>query len=136
MIVSESEANRFTALMRTGQIAFIKGERRKAHQYWREAATLDPYDEEVWEKLLAVVETNADRRACLENILAINPKNEWAAHQVAALAAHRDGTSPARPADWSRLRRVLVFAGILVKYGLLGVALGLLISAVVQGVGL
>lgn len=122
--------------MRAGQIAFVKGQRRQAHHYWREAAVLDPFAEDVWVKLLNVVETDADRRACLHNILATNPKNHWASRQLAALDAHRNGTASGRPVVATRLRVMLAAAFVVVKYGVLGVALGLAISAMIQRGGL
>lgn len=135
-MLAVSDENRFDALMKAGRVAFIRGQRRKAHHYWREAATLEPHTEDVWEKLLSVVETDADRRTCLENMLAINPKNDWAARQLAALNAHRDGTAPGRPAYTGRLRRFAGGVFVVVKYGVLGIALGLAISAFIQRTGI
>lgn len=80
-------------LLRRGRTALQRGNRRRAHALWREAATVDPYDERVWQALLTVVETPDDRRVCLENILAINPLNTEARRQLRALS-RLSGDSP------------------------------------------
>ncbi|MDZ4765633.1 MAG: hypothetical protein SGI73_13870 [Chloroflexota bacterium] len=78
------------ALLRKGERAYVRGDARRAHDYWRAAAALAPYDERIWRALLGVVETDADRRACLQNIVAINPLNADARR---ALLAY-DGRDP------------------------------------------
>ena len=66
----------YARMMRLGQACYAQGARKQAHRYWRRAALIDPGNEEVWLSLLNVVETDEDRRVCLENILAINPHNQ------------------------------------------------------------
>ncbi|MDX2139235.1 MAG: hypothetical protein SF123_14195 [Chloroflexota bacterium] len=51
------------------------GQPERASRLLQQAATLAPYDEAIWWALLDVVQSEADRIACLENILAINPTN-------------------------------------------------------------
>lgn len=63
------------ALLTKGERAFQRGDHRRAHDAWRAAAALAPYDERVWIALLRVLETDADRRVCLQNIVALNPLN-------------------------------------------------------------
>jgi hypothetical protein len=72
----------FRELMQAGQMAYTAGKRQLAHDIWREAAMLDPYNEQVWIALLEVLETDEDREVCLHNILAINPANVQARHQL------------------------------------------------------
>lgn len=69
------DIRRVNALLRKGERAFQRGDARQAHRVWRAAASVAPYDERVWWALLRVLETRADRRVCLENIIAINPLN-------------------------------------------------------------
>lgn len=73
---------RFNQLMRAGNAAFGSGKRRRAHYLWRRAAVLCPYDEQVWLALLNVLDTEPDRRVCLQNIVAVNPSNLQAQHQL------------------------------------------------------
>ena len=73
---------RFARLMSEGRQALERGDRQRAHDLWREAALIDPYSEQVWLALLQVLETDADRKVCLENILAINPLNVQARRQL------------------------------------------------------
>lgn len=65
----------FARLMRLGQVAHAQGDNKSAHHYWRQAAMLEPDNEQVWTALMWVVEGDEDRRVCLKNILAINPHN-------------------------------------------------------------
>ncbi|MBK8029892.1 MAG: hypothetical protein IPK17_10365 [Chloroflexi bacterium] len=66
---------RVKQLLQEGEQAFASGDRRLAHETWREAVTADPYNEVVWLALLRVLEGEDDRVVCLENIIAINPLN-------------------------------------------------------------
>ncbi len=72
---TQSRHQRFDELMQAGNQALDAGDRRAAHDRWREAATIDPYSELVWTSLLRVLDDDEDRRVCLENIIAINPMN-------------------------------------------------------------
>jgi hypothetical protein len=91
----------FSELMETGRAAYNQGNRRKAHDIWREAATLDPYNEQVWLALLDVLENEEDRVVCLQNIIAINPMNIQARRELRAFGAN--SRSRPRPLDRSRL---------------------------------
>ncbi len=88
-------STRFNTLMQAGQTAYEHGDWKRAHQMWRYAASIDPFNEKVWIALLQVVGTDEDRRACLENILAINPDNRQAKKQLAQL--QHDGRRFAMP---------------------------------------
>lgn len=92
----------FAELMRAGQIAYTKGSQQRAHRIWRRAAMLSPYEEQVWLALLSVVDSNEDRRACLENILVINPRNLQAKNQLSQLTTE---TQPTLPVEVIPLRR-------------------------------
>lgn len=117
---------RFARLMLEGRQALERGDRQGAHDLWREAALIDPYSEQVWLALLQVLETDADRKVCLENILAINPLNVQArrqlrSYEVAAQRAARRQTRARRRAQAYRRQRWR----LLVRAVLMGVLLGL-----------
>ncbi len=108
------ETEAFARMMRLGQACYVQGARKQAHRYWRRAALIDPGRERVWVSLLNVVETEADRRVCLENILAINPQNQEVKAQL--------GIIDPPPAD-SPLRVLLrvvvaVLIGVLLAVGI------------------
>jgi tetratricopeptide (TPR) repeat protein len=65
----------FARLMRLGRVSKAQGDLRLAHEYWRDAALLRPERVEVWKALLEVLDDEADRRVCLQNILALEPEN-------------------------------------------------------------
>lgn len=72
----------FARMMRLGHACYTQGARKQAHRYWRRAALIEPGNEMVWLSLLNVVDTDEDRRVCLENIVAINPHNKEALAQL------------------------------------------------------
>ena len=72
-------------LIRAGRIEFANGNHKRAHVLWRQAATLRPFDIQIWQALSDVVETDDDRRVCLENIIVINPKDTLATRQLSFL---------------------------------------------------
>ncbi len=120
---------RFAHHMAEGRLALGRGDRHTAHEHWRAAALIDPYSEQVWLALLDVLETDADRKVCLENILAINPLNVQARRQLRAYEAQeqraiqqraraRRRTEAYRRQRWRLVRRA-VLMGILL--GLSGV---------------
>ena len=115
---TQSRRQRFDELMQAGDQALAAGNRRAAHDRWREAATIDPYDEQVWLSLLRVLDDEEDRRVCLENIIAINPMNVQARrllHRQSPDAssgsipippkAAETATQPARPGAPARPRQ-------------------------------
>jgi hypothetical protein len=65
----------FARLMRLGQVAHAQGDSRAAHDYWRQAAMIEPDNEQVWTALMWVLDGEEDKKVCLRNILAINPQN-------------------------------------------------------------
>lgn len=68
----------FKRLMRLGNVSMAEGNAKQAHEYWQQAALMQPDNEEVWQALLRVLSSVDDRRVCLRNILTINPKNKQA----------------------------------------------------------
>lgn len=72
VLPAEAQA-RLDALLRSADEAAGSGDRARATQLLREAALINSFSEQVWQKLLAVVDSPDDRRVCLENLIAINP---------------------------------------------------------------
>ena len=87
MNAQHTSAENFERLMEEGSVALKSGDRSLAHDLWREAALLDPYNERVWLALLDVLERLEDRRVCLRNIVEINPMNVQARRMLRAYEA-------------------------------------------------
>lgn len=96
---------RFQELMQAGRDAYQQGNRKLAHDHWHEAATLDPYNEQVWLSLYHVLDSQEDRIACLENIIAINPMNVQARRRLNAYQQPAtDDAAPAKAAHPTKRR--------------------------------
>ncbi|MBL8161213.1 MAG: hypothetical protein JNJ61_04450 [Anaerolineae bacterium] len=117
---------RFNDLMQAGRTAFAAGKRETAHDLWREAATLNPYSEQVWLALLDVVEEDQDKLVCLQNILQINPMNVQARRLMNKVETqlerrqHHEAEQSRRQKGMKRYRRT-----VLLRAMLLGIAIGL-----------
>lgn len=142
MATEQRERNRRAdELLQAGKSAYTEGNTRRAHDLWREAATLDPYDERVWLALFRVLETPEDKRVCLENILAINPLNAKARRQLRAYqtAAEREAhiqerlrlQAEAKKRQRRRAMRRSIITGLWAGFG--GVILGIIASIIVYG---
>ena len=129
----------FKRLMRLGRVAYTEGDYKQAHDFWQQAAMIQPDSEEVWEALLRVLTNEDDRRVCLRNILTINPNNKHAQTQLDELVGDtqpphkpvmsRVASKPGRRLALGRfVLRVLesAFIGALIAIGLLLVRLLLL----------
>ncbi|NWG15004.1 MAG: hypothetical protein HXY41_00065 [Chloroflexi bacterium] len=131
-----SPGTQFTDLMQAGRVALAAGKPQVAHDLWKEAAALDPYNEQVWLALLDVLQTDADRRVCLQNIIAINPLNVQARRQLNRIDARLERRQLQRKArqrqrlNWLRQRRRLFVRAVLlgIAIGLSGVLFGIVIS--------
>lgn len=120
-----ASSSKFADLMQAGRVAYAANQRQIAHDLWKEAAALDPYNEQVWLALLDVLDSDEDRRVCLQNIIAINPLNVQARRQLNRLDArmqrqviHRQEQKLQRR-HWLRQQRKLLRRAVL-----LGVAIG------------
>jgi hypothetical protein len=69
-------------LLRQGYIAYNNWENNKARLLWRKAAICDPANEEIWLALLQVLQTDEDRKVCMQNILVLNPDNAEAEQRL------------------------------------------------------
>lgn len=132
---------RVNDLLQAGKRAYEEGNPRLAHDIWREAATVDPYDERVWMALMRVLETQEDKRVCLENIVAINPLNAKARRQLRAFQTSSERVSVEQErlraeAEMRRrqtrriLRRALLMG---IGAGVAGITLGIIASIIAYG---
>ncbi|MFO7323743.1 MAG: hypothetical protein DIU68_018600 [Chloroflexota bacterium] len=143
-----SKRQRFEELMRAGIEAYRQEKHRLAHDYWREAATLDPYNEKVWLALYRVINTDEDRLVCLRNIIAINPANVQARKRLQALERKMaSGTPPVvkpqpatpRPSgahsETGQRRRSLLarLLFVVLVAGILGALSGIIASILIYG---
>jgi len=79
-------------------IAAIKaGDKQTGRWLLAQALQTDPRDERVWIWMSSVVDTNAQRRECLERALAINPNNEMARRGLAKLDGASIASTPTQP---------------------------------------
>ena len=128
-------------LLEAGKQALETGDRRVAHELYRTAAVIDPYEVRVWVALLDVLTRDDDREVCLQNIIAIDPLNPEARRQLRGLRRDRRLKEMAQAATVTKLRtqkpkkkRVMarsLLAGV--GIGLLAVVLGVIASIVVYG---
>jgi hypothetical protein len=132
----------FQRLLQEGRIALDNGDRNLAHALWREAAMLNPYNEQVWLALLDVLESLEDRQVCLQNIVEINPLNVQARRMLRAYEARetrRDEVLQARQQQQrtrQRRRRTLIWRALLlgVFVGLSGLFFATVLSILIYAV--
>jgi hypothetical protein len=67
------------SLLQKGVEAARAGDRKRARDNFIHIIELDQRNEQAWLWLSSVVETQADKEVCLENVLIINPDNTYAA---------------------------------------------------------
>jgi len=83
------------ARLERGIEAARAGDRKRARHHFIHVIELDQYNEQAWLWLNEVVESVADRRVCLENILLIDPSNTSAAAELEHLLRQpRDRSAP------------------------------------------
>lgn len=134
-------SERFQELMEAGRHAQVMGNMREAHEYWKEAARLNPTHEPVWLALLEVITSDEDKLVCLQNILQINPLNVQARRQLHKLEALQQRRAlyevekqAELTADRKRRRAVLRRAMLLgLAIGISGVIFGVVLSLVLYG---
>jgi Tfp pilus assembly protein PilF len=74
-------------LLREGIAALKAGDNTRARELLGQAIRHNPRDERLWLWLSGAVETDAERRQCLERVLTINPQNAAARNGLAMIAA-------------------------------------------------
>lgn len=81
-------------LLKQGIAAFKSGQKTKARTLFGQALKQDQRNEKAWLWMSCVMETDEERRACLEKVLAINPSNTAAIRGLEYVgAAQRQATS-------------------------------------------
>lgn len=125
MSPQQPSSSTFADLMRAGRAAYAAGQSKIAHDLWKEAAALEPYNEQVWLALLDVLDSDEDRRVCLQNVIAINPLNVQARRQLNRIEARRtrqvihQQEQKLQRLNWMRRKRQLLRRAVL-----LGIAIG------------
>lgn len=123
----------FLRLYKAGKDAAKQGRNAQAHDLLRQAIEIDPYHEQVWLWLASVVETDDDRRVCFENVLELDPDNQTAKQQLAAIEQRvlADAMNPQplhrtanQPKKRNRLRRILILL-ILIAVAIAVLAVGI-----------
>ena len=141
MQTSMSQGSNFADLMQAGRVAYTAGKRKMAHDLWREAANIDPYNEQVWLALLDVIESDSDKRVCLQNILSINPMNVQARRQLGKIdtrlqrSKQHEAEQAARNQGRRRVRRSLWVRALMlgIAIGLSGIFFGIVASIIMYG---
>ncbi len=132
----ETQRAKYTRLMREGDIAKNQGDFKRAHLILRRAAMLQPGEEQVWLALLNVVETDDDKKACLRNIITINPNNLQARERLRSFHDTEPTTTPVmvsphpekrRTPQW--LRKIFWVGEAVVMGALLAIAVSLIANA-------
>lgn len=83
------------AMVRAGIEAYRGGKKSEARKLLEKAIELDDYNEQAWMWLSAVVETEEEKRTCLENVVVINPDNAEAKRGLKMLGIEGGDTPPA-----------------------------------------
>ena len=132
----ETQRAKYTRLMREGEIAKNQDDAKRAHLIWRRAAMLRPGEEQVWLALLNVVESDEDKKACLRNIITINPNNLQAKERLRSFHDTQPTTTPIMVAPQSEkrhlprfLKKILWVGEAVVIGGLLAIAVTLISNA-------
>jgi hypothetical protein len=124
--MAETQKTSFSDLMQAGRVAFAAGKPQMAHDLWREAARVDPYNEQVWLALLDVLDSDQDRKVCLQNILVINPMNVQARRQLSQLENRMQRLYEHEESQLVRVQRTQSSNRALLRKALfLGIAIGL-----------
>lgn len=127
---------RVQQLLREGIAASKMGDKVTARVKLQEVVALDQYSEMGWFWLAAVVESDEEKRACLGNVVVINPNNERAQRlldrltdaTVGLTGPVRDDLSTGRPSLFKD-RRIILIAGAI------AVLLVIMILVLVAGQG-
>jgi tetratricopeptide (TPR) repeat protein len=82
-----STPNEAEGLLSAGISALRAGDNIRARDLLGQAIRLNPRDERAWLWLSGAIETDAERRQCLERVLTLNPHNAAARNGLALLAA-------------------------------------------------
>jgi len=99
MSESANPRQRAAQLIDEGIAAIRAGDQMRARQLLSQAVQLDPQNERGWLWLSGALPDAAQRRYCLERVLAINPQNEVAKRGLASLTSAAPPTAPSASAS-------------------------------------
>ncbi len=123
-------------LLRQSIVAAQAGNRAEARRLLTQVVAQNPYSEHAWLWLSSMVETDRQREVCLENVLAINPRNAYAMAGLRKLRAQRtrllpSGSAQATPVSPKAARRnnSLLFYHIVVGVLFFTVVMGFAVRA-------
>jgi hypothetical protein len=88
---------RVAQLLREGIAAAKTGDAERARDLLLQVVDADEYNEQAWIWLSSVVDSDADREVCLENVLSINPDNNLAKAGLAHLRSRQATSAPPPP---------------------------------------
>ena len=114
------------ALLREGIEAARSGDKVTARARFEAALELDENNEKAWYWLTSVVETDEERRVCLNNVLFINPNNERARAMLDKLEARyqkQEGDAEVIPGVSRRLVTIIAGGGMALILLLIGILL-------------
>ena len=77
-------------LLKQGIAAYKAGRRAEARELLMKALQMDRHNEKTWLWLSSVVDTDAERRTCLKEVLLLNPANAAARRGLEHLRAIED----------------------------------------------
>ena len=124
-------------LFQQGQVAFEAEQHQQAHMLWQQAAHLTPKNIFIWQALLKVVDNDADRIICLQNILRLDPGNEHAKWHLRVLNFMNPGLrhETANPAgqsgmpDWLETAAHFgIYAVVLIVLFSVGLLIGIILN--------
>lgn len=87
-------ANNVNAMVKEAIRLLKLGNKAEARVLLERATELDGYNEQAWLWLSGVVDTEEEQRACLKNVLFINPSNQHALQGLAMLDAKLAANTP------------------------------------------
>lgn len=123
-----SEEQDIRQLMRDGIEAARAGDKATARDKFEQITELDENNEKAWFWLASVVETDEEKRVCLNNVLVINPDNERARQILERLQADDEPEDEVVPGISRRQLMMIAGGGALVVVVLLGIVLLLVIN--------
>jgi hypothetical protein len=118
-----SEEQSIQQLMRDGIEAARAGDKATARDKFEQITEVDENNEKAWFWLASVVETDEEKRVCLNNVLVINPDNERAQQILERLKANDEPEDEVIPGISRRQLMMIAGGGGLVVMVLLAVIL-------------
>lgn len=91
-----------TETLQKGIRAARRGKKEAARQLLAQVVEADPNHEEAWMWLARVVDDPQQKAACLQRVVDINPDNQWAAEQLAAVQAPSPEPTPEPTPDFAQ----------------------------------